>query len=100
MRGRCVASFLRGSEHGRPEHKAGEGADAAEDRHARGMEKFLKLLKSTTADLEAMRLGLSDEALKREATEAARGSRRLKKGEAPESTRAAPRAAAAGQGGS
>ena len=63
-------------------------------------EEFIKLLKSTTAGLEAMRLGLSDEALKREATEAARGSRRLKKGEAPESTRAAPRAAAAGQGGS
>ena len=39
-------------------------------------EEFIKLLRSTTADLEAMRLGLSDEALKREATEAARGSRR------------------------
>ena len=34
---RC--DILRGSQHGRPEHKAGEGADAAADRHARGMSR-------------------------------------------------------------
>ena len=39
-------------------------------------EEFIKLLKSATAGVDAVRLGLSDDALKREASEAARRSRR------------------------